>query len=82
MLTTKSRAAMVALIAAVGVLGAIAAAQAVTVKGATTEVMAHLNKPKKEVDLRFRSSGDVSVVRVIDDAELVAHATAAAAGAS
>ena len=80
MLTTKSRAALVAAIAAVAVLGAIGAAQAVTVKGTTTEVMAHLNKPKQDVDLRFRSSGDVSVVHVIDHAELTAHATAAGEG--
>lgn len=83
MLTSKSRTALVAVIAAIGVLAVAGTAPATTGKVTLNDfsfVMAHLNKPKKDLDLRFKSSGEVSVVPVIDDADLVAHATAGATG--
>lgn len=79
MLTTKIRTTLIVAVVSVGLLASVGSARGLTVKGSTTEIMAHINKPNEDLDLRFRSSA-VSVVSVIDGAELVSHATAGGTG--
>ena len=77
--TFKARSAVVLVAASVSLLLA-APAQALTIKGSSTDRMVHLNKPKKDVELRIRSADGRSVVPLIDAGEQVAYAQAGSTG--
>ena len=66
--TFKARTAVLLAVTAISLLWT-APAQALTIKGSSTDVMVHLNKPKKDVDLRIRSADGRSVVPLIDAGE-------------
>lgn len=77
--TFKTRTVVCLVAASISLLLA-APAQALTIKGSSTDRMVHINKPKKDVDLRIRSADGRSVVPLIDAGEQVAYVQVGSTG--
>ena len=77
--TFKARIVVLLVAAPISLLLA-APAQALMIKGSSTDLMVHINKPKKDVELRIRSADGRSVVTLIDAGEQVAYVEVGSTG--
>jgi len=80
MRTRKIGIGVVTAAVSVGLLAGANPVQAVTIKGSTTEIKVHITKPKRDADLKIRSSEGSFTVPLIDNGVLVTRISAGSTG--